>query len=152
MFHDLTLQKDVESFSISPENPTGERGKGGMATEGGGAHWARDLGQGWKISPMITVEANSTAVLADVCGEGAIKHIWISDTAKAGRALILRIYFDGQENPAVCAPLSDFFCGANDKEYHQISALPICFNPRKGLNCYFEMPYFKSFRIPSAIR
>jgi len=97
MFHDLTLQKDVESFSISPENPTGERGKGGMATEGGGAHWARDLGQGWKISPMITVEANATAVLAHVCGEGAIKHIWIGDTAKAGRALILRIYFDGQE-------------------------------------------------------
>ena len=36
----------AKSRSISPENFTGEKGKGGMATEGTGAHAARDLGPG----------------------------------------------------------------------------------------------------------
>lgn len=28
MLHQLTLQKDIRSFSVSLENPTGEKGKG----------------------------------------------------------------------------------------------------------------------------
>ena len=36
--------------SISPENFTGEKGRGGMATDGTGAACARDLGVGWKIA------------------------------------------------------------------------------------------------------
>ena len=44
---------DAKTRSISPENPTGEPGKGGMATlENGTARGAaRDLGQGWKVNP-----------------------------------------------------------------------------------------------------
>jgi len=48
---------DVQSRSISPENFTGERGKAGMATEGTGQRAARDLGQGWKVSPSIEIKA-----------------------------------------------------------------------------------------------
>lgn len=147
MLSNLTLQKNFESFSITPENPTGEKGKGGMATEGGCARFARDLGQGWKVAPCISVPMGQAVVMADVQGQGAIKHIWISDNTKAGRHLILRIYFDGQKTPAVCVPLSDFFCKADYQDYRQINALPICVSPRKGLNCYFEMPYCKGFRM-----
>lgn len=118
-----------------------------MATEGTGAHFARELGQGWKVNPNIIVAAGTTAVLADVKGQGAIKHIWMTDNAKAGRLLIMRIYFDGQERPSVEVPLSDFFASADYLEYRQISSLPICVNPKRGLNSYFEMPYFKSFRF-----
>ena len=39
------------SRSISPENFTGEKGRGGMATTGTGEGPARELGQGWKVSP-----------------------------------------------------------------------------------------------------
>ena len=39
-----------------------------MATEGTGAHFARELGQGWKVNPNIIVAAGTTAVLADVKG------------------------------------------------------------------------------------
>ena len=44
---------NAKTHSISPENFTGEKGKGGMATleEGSAAHAARDLGQGWKVNP-----------------------------------------------------------------------------------------------------
>ena len=37
---------DYKTRSISAENFTGEKGKGGMATEGTGAGCARELGQG----------------------------------------------------------------------------------------------------------
>lgn len=149
MLNDLTVKKNTESFSVSPENRTGERGKGGMAEigEGNASRAARDLGRGWKVNPYIFIAAGQTAVLADVKGQGAIKHIWITDGAVAGRLLILRIYFDGHEKPAVEVPLSDFFANADYREYRQISSLPICFNPGKAMNCYFEMPYFKGFRI-----
>lgn len=147
MLNNLTTKKDIRTFSVSPENLTGEKGKGGMATEGSASAAARELGQGWKVNPYLVVDAGETCVLADIQGQGAIKHIWITDSAKAGRLLILRIYFDGQKRPAVEAPLSDFFANADYREYRQISSLAICVNPKRGLNCYFEMPYFKSFRI-----
>ena len=55
----LTELKDAKTRSISPENFTGEKGKGGMATleEGNAAHAARELGQGWKVNPYIFVGA-----------------------------------------------------------------------------------------------
>ena len=149
MLNNLTLKKDIRTFSVSPENPTGRKGEGGKATleEGTAAHAARELGQGWKVNPYIIVQAGETAVLANIEGEGAIKHFWITDSAKGGRQLLLRIYFDGQKSPAVEAPLSDFFANADYNEYRQISSLAMCYNPRKGMNCYFEMPYFKGFRV-----
>ena len=149
MLNGLTLKKDIRTFSVSPENPTGQKGEGAKATleEGSAAHAARELGQGWKVNPYIVLGTGKTAVLADVKGEGSIKHIWITDSAQYGRQLILRIYFDGQASPAVHAPLSDFFANADYNEYRQINSLAMCYNPRKGMNCYFEMPYFKGFRV-----
>ena len=147
MLHNLTTKKNCRSFSISPENFTGEKGKGGMAIEGNASHAARELGQGWKVNPYIIVKGGETYVLADVKGQGAIKHIWLTDSSAAGRLLVLRIYFDGQKRPAVEAPLSDVCADASYEEFRQLSSIAICINPRRGLNCYFEMPYFRSFRI-----
>ena len=149
MLSTLTQKKDIRTFSVSPENLTGEKGNGGRTPlEEGSARWAaRELGTGWKVNPYLVLAPKSTAVLADVKGEGAIKHIWITDDAKVGRQLILRIYFDGQKAPAVLAPLSDFFANTDIKDYRQLTSLPICCNPRRAMNSYFEMPYFKSFRI-----
>lgn len=147
MLNNLTIKKDIETFSVSPENITGEKGKGGMATEGSASSAARDLGQGWKINPYLAVQGGETVVLADIKGQGAIKHIWMTDNTKKSRSLILRIYFDGHTNPAVEAPLSDFFANAEHTEYRQLSSLAMCVNPGRGFNCYFEMPYFKGFKI-----
>ena len=149
MLHELTLKKEIRTFSVCPENPTGAKGEGGKATleTGSAKEAARDLGQGWKVNPYLVVKAGETAVLADVAGEGAIRHFWITDTAKRGRLLLLRVYFDGQQRPAVEAPLSDFFANADYKEFRQINSLAICHNPYRGMNCYFEMPYFKGFRV-----
>lgn len=144
MLNALTQKKKIRTFSLSPENLTGEKGKGGMAIEGTASSAARELGQGWKVNPFINVAAGETAVLADIKGQGAIKHIWITDNAPP-RSLILRMYFDGGKT--VEAPLSDFFCTANNSDFRQISSLFVCFNPGKAMNCYFEMPYYESMRI-----
>src|SRR5674476_1493020 len=51
----LFLLSDAKSRSISPENFSGEKGRGGMAKlgEGSASNAARDLGQGWKVNPYI---------------------------------------------------------------------------------------------------
>ncbi len=147
MMSNLTRKQEARTFSVSPENLTGGKGVGGMATEGNGAAAARDLGPGWKINPFLMCPPGETTVLADIKGQGAIKHIWCTDSAPTGRLLILRIYFDGSERPAVEVPLSDFFANADQSEYRQLSSLAICVNPAKGHNSYFEMPYFSAFRI-----
>ena len=56
----------ARSRSISPENFTGEKGKAAMATNNGSA-WnaARELGQGWKVSPYVRVKPKTTFTLAE---------------------------------------------------------------------------------------
>ncbi|MBD3267010.1 DUF2961 domain-containing protein [bacterium] len=136
---------DAKTRSISPENFTGEKGQGGMAKEGTGAHAARDLGQGWKVSPSVDVEAKSTFTLAEIDGPGAIQHIWLTPTGN-WRFSILRMYWDGEEEPSVECPLGDFFaCGWN--KYAQINSLAVCVNPGSALNCYWTMPFRKKCKI-----
>ena len=51
MLEELYKNRKVKTRSISPENFTGEKGKGGMSTDGCAAWAARELGQKWKVSP-----------------------------------------------------------------------------------------------------
>jgi hypothetical protein len=141
----LSRLSSAETRSISPENLTGERGKGGMATEGTGAGCARDLGRGWKISPSMRVAPGTTQVLADIEGSGAIQHIWLTPTGH-WRFSILRIYWDGQEQPSVECPVGDFFaCGW--QKFAPVYSLPVCVNPGSAFNCYWEMPFRKRCRM-----
>ena len=135
----LSKLSNAKTFSISPENFTGEKGKGGMATEGRGKECARDLGIGWKVSPCVVIGAGETFVVADIAGMGAIQQMWMTPTGK-WRDLILRIYWDNQENPSVECPLGDFFACGWDR-YAPVVSLPVCVNPGSAFNCYWEMPF-----------
>jgi len=141
----LFRMSKAQSRSISPENFTGEKGKGGMATEGTGKNASRDLGQGWKVSPSIGIDAHKTVVLADIAGPGAIQQIWMTPTGD-WRKSILRFYWDGQEQPSVECPVGDFFCSGWGK-YAQLSSLAVCVNPGSAFNCYWQMPFRKQCRI-----
>jgi len=132
--------------SISAENLSGEKGKGGIATEGTGADAARELGPGWKVSPSIHVPGNTTVTLADIQGPGAIQHIWLTVHPSAWRRIVLRMYWDGEETPSVEVPLGDFFCMGWCERANVIS-LPVAVNPAGGFNSYWEMPFRKSARI-----
>lgn len=144
---ELSKISHFESRSVCPENFTGEKGKAAMATEGTGADRAAELGQGWKISPSVVVQPGETFTMADITGPGIIRHIWITDNCRANRSLILRMYWDGSETPSVEVPLGDFFACAEYQEYAQVTSIPVCVNPKRAFNCYWDMPFYKRARI-----
>ncbi len=138
---------DAKTRSISPENFTGEPGKGGMAElgNGTGSHAARELGQGWKVSPSVKIAPGETFTLADIDDEGAIQHIWMTPTGN-WRFSILRFYWDGEKEPSVEVPVGDFF-GMGWGEYTPLNSLPITVNPGSAFNTYWPMPFRKKWRI-----
>jgi len=141
----LSRLSSAKTRSICAENPTGEKGKAAMATEGTGAQAARDLGRGWKISPSIRIEPGETRTIADIEGPGAIQHMWMTPTG-TWRFTILRMYWDDSDIPSVECPIGDFFASGWG-EFSQISSLPVCVNPGSAFNSYWEMPFRKRCRI-----
>lgn len=143
----LSVLSSAKTRSISPENFDGEKGRGGMAVTGTGESCARDLGQGWKVSPSVKIGPHSLYTMAQIQGSGCIQHIWLTPSGVSGRQVILRIYWDGSEEPAVECPLGDFFANAYVPAFRQISSLAVCVNPRNGMNCYWQMPFRKGCRM-----
>ena len=136
---------DAKTRSISPENFTGAKGQGGMATEGTGKNASRDLGQGWKVSPSVVIKAHTTFTVAEIDGPGAIQHIWMTPTGN-WRNSIIRFYWDDEKTPSVEAPVGDFFC-MGWGQYAALQSLAVCVNPGSAFNCYWPMPFRKKCRI-----
>jgi Protein of unknown function (DUF2961) len=147
----LSRLADAVSRSICPENITGGKGAAARDAEGVASAAARDLGQGWKVSPYVNVAAGSTIELADIEGPGFIRQIWLTPAGCAWRMLVLRFYWDDQEQPSVECPLGDFFAsgwgGFPWSGHAQVSSLPVCVNPGSALNCFWEMPFRRRCRI-----
>jgi len=157
MLSTLWQKKDIETFSVCPENPTGGKGMGAMAKATPDCP-SSELGDGWKVRPCVQIAPGEIYEMANVSGPAAIKHIWLTclidhgttlpwfDKRHFWRYMILRMYWDNEETPSVEVPLSDFFaCGWG--EYAQVSSLAVCVNPGIGFNCYWEMPFKKNCRI-----
>ena len=71
----LPLAKHVKSRAINAENPTGEKGKGGMT--------ASELGPSRKGSPCLRdIAPGAVVTLAEIEGPGVINHIWITVTSE----------------------------------------------------------------------
>jgi len=141
----LPLAKHGRSRSINAENPKGEKGKGGTKPS--------HLGPSRKGAPCIKgLAPGSSITLAEIDGTGVIQHIWVTVTDRTEkdyyvlRDLVIRIYWDGEEEPSVESPLGDFFCCGFGRGC-DINSLPIVVNPKRGFNCYFPMPFAKNARI-----
>ena len=142
----LPLLNNRKSRAINAENPTGEKGKGGMA--------ASHLGPSRKGSPCLKdISSGSTVTLADIDGPGIINHIWITVTNKTTEAdcfvlsdLVIRMYWDDEKVPSVESPLGDLFCCGFGRECI-VNSIPIAVIPNRGLNSYFQMPFRKRARI-----
>lgn len=137
---DLASLRTVATRSISPENFTGAKGGGGRATEGTGAGPARDLGQGWKVSPSVEIAAGETFDMAQIDGPGRITHIWLTTHPDHWRSLLLRAHWDGADEPAVEVPVGDFF-GQGWGVFAQLSSELVAVNPNGGFNSYWPMPF-----------
>jgi hypothetical protein len=82
-------------------------------------------------------------------GPGIITHMWF--TSHAGwanelNALSIRIYWDGRKEPAVEAPLADFFAVGQGKPA-VVESFPVQVSPTGALTCFWRMPFAKSARI-----
>ena len=138
---------NAKTRSISPENLTGEPGKGGMATleQGNARNAARDLGQGWKVNPYIIITPGQTTTLAEITGAGAIQHIWMTPTGN-WRYSILRFFWDDEKEPSIEVPVGDFF-GMGWGEYAPLNSLPVTVNPGSAFNSYWAMPFRRKCKI-----
>ena len=151
----LFFLDDGVTRCITAENPTGEKGKGAMATVEGAA-WkaAEHLGKGWKTSPYVVIPPGEEFCMADIAGSGKIESIWIG--GNISRDFILRFYWDNAEAPSVECPLAEFFAYGWQKDtwknpfagpFHPINSLPVCVNPTRAFNCFWPMPFHKRCRI-----
>jgi len=137
-----THYKNYRSRAINAENPTGEKGKGGMVSS--------PLGPSRKGSPCIRdIPSGETVIIADIKGCGKITHIWVTVDDKTSnserfvlRDLVLRMYWNGENYPSVEVPLGDFFASGFGVET-TVNSLPIVVVPARGFNCYFPMPFFE---------
>ena len=105
---------------------------------------ANDDGQ-WK-NP---IQSGETRTLTEIKGSGIIKHIWFtiaSPEQQHLKKIVLRMYWDGETNPSVEAPIGDFF-GLGLGEYFMYESAPLSVGSQKALNSYFEMPFSNGARI-----
>ena len=96
----------------------------------------------------LSLRFNSTkrVVVADIPGPATITMIHFAMPAglKLNRDLLLRIYWDGEQQPSVDCPMVDFFCDPAGQRDEVNTALV---NKRRGWNAYFPMPFRKSARV-----
>ncbi|MBP7559904.1 MAG: DUF2961 domain-containing protein [Armatimonadetes bacterium] len=98
---------------------------------------------------MTRIPAGQVFELPLMEGPGVITHIWM--TSHSGHLdrldqLILRIYWDGAEEPAVEVPLGDFFACGHGKRLI-VNSLPVQVSESGALTCYWRMPFLRSARI-----
>ena len=84
---------------------------------------------------------------------GCIRHIWITVDEKTTdadcfvlRDLVLRFYWDDEEEPSVECPLGDFFCCGFGRAC-LVNSMPVAVVPNRGFNMYFSMPFSVRARI-----
>lgn len=141
----VPLLSESVTRSISAENPTGAVAAGAQAVPGA-QEPASLLGRGWKVRPCISLEPGTTTTLADIAGPGVIQHIWITVDPRAYRSCVLRMYWDGEEEPSVEVPLGDFFANVHGLRYN-VTSLPIAVNPSGGFNSYWPLPFREHARV-----
>lgn len=103
------------------------------------------------------VKPGDKHVLADLKGPGIITHIWMTflgpephpwaqEGAANHKEMILRIFWDGQEEPGVEAPVGDFFASGFGLRM-EVKSLPVQVEGGDSYNCFWPMPFRKSARI-----
>lgn len=87
--------------------------------------------------------------LGRIRGRGRITHMWFTIAADSPdhlRELVLRIYWDAADKPAVECPLGDFY-GLGFGEYVEYKSALVAIGGSKALNCYWPMPFREGARL-----
>ncbi|MFX1452476.1 MAG: glycoside hydrolase family 172 protein [Promethearchaeota archaeon] len=100
---------------------------------------------------FLILKGKEKQIIADIRGAGCIKHIWTTMSSVDRyylRNVILRVWWDDEENPSIEVPIGDFF-GIGHGICKNFVSLPLTMSPEegKGFNCFFPMPYAKRARF-----
>ena len=150
MFDRLPYELGQKTRVISAENPTGEKGGACRAeiSDAPDNYWSRNAREkGWKVRPFIVVPKKTTVLLADIAGPAVIRQFFLTSDKERFSELVLRMYWDGEEDPSVECPLGAFFCMGHDNRKHNVFSLPVVVAPHTGCNCYWPMPFRRRARI-----
>ncbi len=126
--YDLARLKSYTSHRVSSHDPSGANDDG---------NWANSIKPG------------ETRTLAEIDGPAVISHIWITIATPSKwhlKEMVLRMYWDGEAQPSVEAPVGDFF-GLGLGEYFLYQSEFLSVGSQKALNSYFPMPFRRSARI-----
>lgn len=119
------------------ENPTA--GKGTAARENGGA----------KGHAFDCLRAGETKTLLDIRGPGVVRRIWMTFNEFARpeiqRSLVLRCFWEGEERPAVEAPVGDLACFGSMPRTFECEMVST--GEGRSLSLYFPMPFREAARI-----
>jgi hypothetical protein len=99
------------------------------------------------------VAPGETKVLADIKGPAIVRHIWLTFNkarpnwleaggSAAPNEIVLRMYWDEAKEPAVEAPIGDFF-GAGFGRLLELKSVPVQVEGGDGYNCFWPMAFFK---------
>ncbi len=129
-----------ETRSISFENPTGQKGKGGMA--------ASKIGVGRKGAALKNLNPGQTVTLCDFEGPAVIRRMWVTLPAKKENLLgfVIRAYWDHQKSPSIEAPIGDFFGAAHGIAKAYQSAVH-SMTDTAGMSIFLPMPFTKHAKI-----
>jgi hypothetical protein len=107
--------------------------------------WDRSGGN----NDFIVIRPGETATLAAIEGPGEITHLWFTFSGEEffSRFAVLRIFWDGAREPAVAAPVGDFFLSGQGLNLDVVSQPIIVTSSGAAKNCYFRMPFATSARI-----
>jgi len=97
----------------------------------------------------IQILPGQMVTIADISGAGIIRHIWTTTNAKGpiGRTLVIKMYWDGSETPAVEVPFGDFF-GVGHGLEADVNSFPITVvSSGRSRNCWWQMPFSNGARI-----
>ena len=95
------------------------------------------------------IKPGEELVLLDHEGAGVLRRWWVTiaprNNVEIQRTLIVRCFWDGEEEPSVEVPVSDFF-GMGFGEWKDYISLPLNMTSG-GYNCYWPMPFRENARI-----
>lgn len=107
---------------------------------------------GWNLdryAGLPTLDAQKPMVVADLTGPGVINHIHLTrhqPKELAARGVVLEIWFDDADRPAVHCPVADFFGdGCNGQSMYFSSWFIEC--APWSYNCYIPMPFKSRARV-----
>jgi len=129
--------EDLDPRWISFENTGGLKGRGGMENNGAKGH------------AFDKINAGESITLVDIEGPGVISRIWITINDRSPdmlRGLVINMYWDANDKPAVSVPFGDFFGTGLGRTAVFENALFA--NPEgRSFNCFIPMPFRTAARV-----